>query len=63
MGYWEQIAVENIRHEERRAKMSLARRVLFDFCSAVGWVLLGFLAYLPVWLPVLLLVRSWMLSH
>ena len=60
MGYWEQIAVENIRHAERRASMTPAQRRLADAAASLGWALLAIIAYAPLWLPIMLLIASWL---
>jgi len=56
MGYWEQVAVDNLRHAERRARMSRARRIAGDLASGVGWGLLGVVAFSPLWAALVMLM-------
>lgn len=60
MGYWEQIAVENIRDAERRASMTPTQRGLADAAASLGWAVLAIIAYAPLWLPIVLLLAGWL---
>ena len=60
MGYWEQIAVENIRDAERHASMTPAQRGLANATASLGWALLAIIAYTPLWLPIVLLLAGWL---
>jgi len=59
MGWYEQIAVNNIRNAQRRASMSPARRWAGNLATGLGWMLLRVMVYAPLWLPLVLLIAWW----